>query len=185
MFGYGSLVAPGRVTLDRTVRAGGFVTDLRGMARGWGVAMDNRRDLPAYKYYLDPAGVRLPVHVAFLDIRPADDPAATVNGLCLPVDAATLAALDLRERNYTRVEVTDQISADAGAAPVFTYVGSAAGRERLHGARDSGTAVIHAGYLDSVRAGFRALGEPELAACESSLAPDGLPIMDLTRHDLA
>ena len=185
MFGYGSLVAPGRVTLDRTVRAGGFVTDLRGMVRGWGVAMDNRRDLPAYKYYLDPAGGRPAVHVAFLDIRMADDPEATVNGLCLPVDAATLDALDLRERNYTRVEVTDQIAADAGGTPVFTYVGSVAGRERLRHARAGGTAVIHAGYLESVRAGFQALGKSELAACEPSLAPDGLPVVDLTRHDLA
>lgn len=184
VFGYGSLVAPAGVTLDRTVRPGGFVTDLRGMERGWGVAMDNRDDLPAYKHYVDDAGRRPEVFVAFLDVCDAEDSGAAVNGLCLPVDVAGLRALDARERNYHRVEVTGQIAADTGGAPVWTYVGSAAGRERLARGRAAGTAVIHAAYLEAVRAGFTALGEAEWAACEPSLAPDGLAVVELGRRDL-
>lgn len=185
MFGYGSLVAPSRVALGRAIRADGFVTDLRGMRRGWGVAMDNRVDLPAYKFYVDGAGRRPEVSVAFLDVSEADDPAATVNGLCLPVDPSALAALDVRERNYIRMEVTERIAAGIGGVRVFTYVGSPEGRERLRVGRARGTAVIHADYLHAVRAGFGALGAAELSACEPSLAPDGLPVIELTRHALA
>ena len=184
VFGYGSLVAPVGRAPDRTVRAGGFVADLAGMRRMWGVAMDNRRDLPGYKYYLDPSGRRPALYVAFLDIAQATGPGAAVNGLCLPADGAALAALDLRERNYTRIDVTERIVGARAGMRIFTYVGSPAGRDRLARGRAGQTAVIHAGYLDAVRAGFAALGEAERAACEPSLAPGELPVVPLTRCEL-
>ena len=181
VFGYGSLVAPAGARPDRALRPGGFVADLRGAVRGWGVAMDNRRDLPGYKYYLAAGGSRPAVYVSFLDIR--EHPGATVNGVCLPVDAARLAVLDRRERNYTRVDVSDRV--EAGGARVWTYVGSAAGRQRLATGRADGRAVISAGYLRQVQAGFWRLGEDEYAACQASLDPGELPVLDLTRVDLA
>lgn len=185
MFVYGSLVSPARAALDRTVRPGGFVADVRGARRSWGVAMDNRHDLPAYKYYLDACGRRPEVFVAFLDLQlgGADD-GAKVNGVCLPADGATLARLDARERNYDRTEITDRLDAAVGPAQVWTYVGSAAGRARLREGRRTGRAVIHAAYLEAVRAGFGALGEPERAACEPSLAPGPIPVVALTRHEI-
>lgn len=186
VFGYGSLVAPARTALDRTVRDEGFVADVHGVIRVWGVAMDNRDDLPGYKYYTDPGGRRPSVYVAFLDLRPAPDGcSASVNGLCLPIDEAGLDLVDRRERNYDRIDVTDRLTTDVGGARVWAYSGSAAGRARLAHGRANGTAVVQRAYLDAVRAAFAALGDDELRRCEPSLDLCGLPVIDLTRHELA
>lgn len=184
VFGYGSLAAAGLGGLNRTPRREGFVADLEGFARGWGVAMDNTRTVPGYKCYLDATGARPDVCVAFLDLTPVA--AGCVNGVCLPVDEAALAALDARERNYARVDVSDRLVGDrpAAARPVWTYLGSAAGRDRLLQGRARGRAVIHEGYLAAVTRGFRALGPAEWAACEPSLAPRGLAVRALTRREL-
>ncbi len=183
VFGYGSLTArPGPVP-TRELKKSGFVADLVGLCRTWGVAMDNRRDLPGYKFYTDVAGDRPQVCVAYLDLVAApDDPAAAVNGLCLPVDHRLLSELDRRERNYERTDVSDRVA--AGGARVWAYVGSAAARERLAAGRRDGTAVIDAGYVRTVEAGFAALGAREQAACRPSLRPGGLPVLQLTRHEL-
>jgi hypothetical protein len=182
VFGYGSLAtltdgaAPSRVPAP-----GGFVCDLRGHRRRWGVAMDNRRDLPGYKHYTDASGARPPVFVCFLDI--VADRGSAVNGLCLPVDAGRLAALDLRERNYCRHDVSGLV--DAAGARVWAYVGRRAARLRMRRAAATRRAVIDARYLDAVAAGFRALGPGEWEACAPSLSPGALPVLALTRHDHA
>jgi len=182
VFGYGSLAARSGLAVSRRFQRHGFVADLPGFARTWGVAMDNRHDLPGYKYYTDAAGGRPAVFVTFLDLRPSEPGWATVNGLCLPVGEADLIELDRRERNYERVDVSDRI--DAGGAPVWVYLGSAAGRARLEAGRRGGTAVIDANYLRAVAAGFSALGEVEHRLCRPSLKPSGLPVAELTRHQL-
>lgn len=180
VFGYGSLAAWGERESPPTrgMRPEEFVAELRGHRRLWGVAMDNRRDLPGYKWYAAPDGRRPAVFVAFLDVVECDDADTGVTGLCRPVDAAALAALDRRERNYERVDVSDRVAGGGTGARVWTYRGSAAGRARLAAGRRTGTAVIDAGYLRAVQRGFAALGQP------TPLAPDGLPVMDLIRHDL-
>jgi hypothetical protein len=180
VFGYGSLAAEGVEGLDRIRRPEGFVADLEGWARGWGVAMDNSETVAGYKCYLDGSGARPAVFVAFLDI--VEWSGDRVNGVCLPVDAAALAVLDARERNYDRIDVSDRLSC---GAPVWTYVGSAAGRARLARGRARGTAVIHEGYLTAVTHGFQALGAREWAACAPSLEPGGLPLRVLVRRELA
>ena len=181
VFGCGSLTArPGPVP-TRALKEDGFVADLAGLCRTWGVAMDNRRDLPGYKYYPDAAGRRPEVYVAYLDLLAApDDPSAVVNGL--PVDDRLLSELDQRERNYERTDVSDRVA--AGGARVWAYVGSAAARERLAAGRGDGTAVIDAGYVRTVETAFAALGAPEHAACRRSLQPGELPVLELTRHEL-
>jgi hypothetical protein len=171
VFGYGSLAAQRRTE--------GFVAELAGYARGWGVAMDNTRDLPGYKWYADGGGGRPAVFVTFLDI--AESSGGAVNGLCLPVTDAELPALDARERNYERIDVSERIGS---GARVWAYVGSMAGRERLRRGRAAGTAVIARDYLVGVRAAFQALGPRAWARCESSLDPGGLPVVALTRHEL-
>ena len=182
VFGYGSLTArPGPVP-TRELKERGFVADLMGLRRTWGVAMDNRCDLPGYKFYTDAAGGRPQVYVAYLDLVAPDDPAAAVNGLCLPVDDRLLSELDRRERNYERTDVSDRVA--AGGARVWAYVGSAVARERLAAGRRHGTAVIEAGYVRTVEAGFAALGAAEHAACRPSLEPGRLPVLELTRHEL-
>jgi hypothetical protein len=182
VFGYGSLAAlPEGAAASRTRGTGGFVCDLRGHRRQWGVAMDNGRDLPGYKHYTDADGRRPPVFVCFLDV--VADPRAAVNGLCVPVDAARLAALDARERNYERRDVSALV--DGGGARVWTYVGRREARLRMRWAVAAHRAVVDATYLDAVAGGFRALGPREWAACAPSLAPGVLPVVALTRHDHA
>lgn len=182
VFGYGSLVARGHVAPTRTFHAEGFVTDLRDCRRCWGVAMNNRVNLPGYKYYLDEDGGRPDVCVAFLDLRPARG--QSVNGVCLPVDRDELARLDQRERNYVRRDVTALCDAPGDGGCVWTYVGSAAGRRRFVTSRSAGQAVVDRAYLDAVVSAFKRLGPDEFAACARSLDPDGLPILALNRHDL-
>ena len=174
VFGYGSLVVG---------VPGGFVAELPGMRRGWGVAMDNRADVPGYKCYLDGDGHRPAVSVCFLDIEPDPSPGARVNGVCVPVGAEELVALDRRERNYDRIDVSDRFE-ELGRARVWTYRGSVAGRARLAAAVRAGTAVIHADYLAAVEAGFRALGEDQWTACAPSLQPGGLRVLELVRREL-
>lgn len=166
VFGYGSLVAG----------ASPLVRELRGWRRLWGVAMDNTQTVPGYKLYRTGDGSRPPVCVAFLDIEPCAG--AAVNGVCLPAPPARLAALDRRERNYARVEVTDAIDDPAGR--VWAYVGCLAARARL---RDADRAVIHAGYLREVERGFAALGQ--LDRFRATTAGHRLEILELHRVDVS
>lgn len=138
MFGYGSLPA----------EKAGVPCRLRDHRCHWGVAMDNRETIPGYKVYLDAdTGERPAVEVAYLSITP--EPGASVDGVAFPVTDEELAALDRRERNYHREDVTDLIDADLGGR-VWAYVGSPAGRRRLEHGRRRGTAVISRGYLAKV-----------------------------------
>ncbi len=173
VFGYASLVG------DDDGR--GTVACLPGYRRVWGVATDNLRAIPGYKMYLSRSdGSRPAVYVAFIDIEPNE--ASVVNGLVRPVPAAELELLDLRERNYDRVDVSGQLDGFDGR--VWTYRGSAEGRGRLARGRAEGRAVVSRDYLAKVRSGFAALGEQhERAFAESSILDD-LPVLDLERLDL-
>ena len=170
VFGYGSLVGA----------ADGYVTELAGHERHWGVAMDNTRDLEGYKYYLAPDDSRPSVFVAFLDVAPAAG--ASVNGVCTPVDPRRLAGLDARERNYERVEVTPLVADARGRT--WAYVGSAAGRERFARGRAATTCVVAEDYLRRVADAFRALGATQYRRAAASLDPGGLPVRPLRRVDL-
>jgi gamma-glutamylcyclotransferase (GGCT)/AIG2-like uncharacterized protein YtfP len=127
--------------------------------------MDNTRDLPGYKHYLDPeTGERPAVYVAYLDLAP--DAAESVSGLVFPVDAPTLDALDRRERNYERSEVRVE---PAPGGRVWAYFGTADARERFERGRASGTAVVDRGYYESVK--------------NAAIPPPPVPIRALTRID--
>lgn len=165
VFGYGSLVG---VAAPRPAR-------LEGHRRVWGVAMDNGVDLPGYKCYRRPGGGGRPaVCVAFLDI--VEEPESHVDGALLAVDEVALRALDERERNYERVDVTARVPGAPGT--IWTYRGSGAGRARLAAARRDGRAVVVRAYLDAVRAGFAAL------RLDDDADPGELPVVDLERVDL-
>ena len=169
VFGYGSLAAD---------LAGGQAAVLRGYRRVWGVAMDNRDDPPGYKHYrLHSDGSRPPVFVAYLDLEP--DAEGATHGVCVPVHSDRLPAIDVRERNYDRVDVTGAV--DPAPGRVWAYIGTAAGRRRLDDAREAGRAVVSAGYLQRTREAFAALGGPALADFEATAALDGLPVWDLER----
>ncbi|ADB48594.1 gamma-glutamylcyclotransferase family protein [Conexibacter woesei] len=173
VFGYGSLAAEAH---------DGYVTALAGHRRRWGVAMDNARDLPGYKWYrLCASGERPRGVVAFLDVVAGR---GAVNGVCLPVDAGELRRLDARERNYERVEVTELVAEARGR--VWAYVGSAAGRARLAAGLRDGRALVSREYLDDVEDGFRRLGDEQLAAYRASTdpPPPGCAVVALERVDL-
>ncbi|HVF78697.1 MAG TPA: gamma-glutamylcyclotransferase family protein [Solirubrobacteraceae bacterium] len=166
VFGYGSLAValPGR-------RA-----RLDGYRRTWGVAMDNRVDIPGYKSYRRlEDGSRPAVYVAFLDI--VADPGSAIDGVLLAVDDVTLVALDARERNYDRIDVTAAVPGAGGR--VWTYRGSDDGRERLRTALREGSAVVDADYLGAVQATFR-----ELGIGEDVRPGDALALMVLQRIEL-
>ena len=174
VFGYASLV------LDEGDH--GTVARLPGYRRVWGVATDNLRAIPGYKLYLSRSdGSRPAVYVAFIDIDP--DPSSVVNGVVTPVSRTELEVLDLRERNYDRVDVSGQIEAESPGR-VWTYRGSAEGRERLRRGRAEGRAVVSRDYLEKVRAGFAALGPDHERAFAESSSLDDLPVADLERLDL-
>jgi cation transport regulator ChaC len=149
---------------------------LRDHRRAWGVAMDNRRTIPGYKYYVDPdTGERPPVRVTFLNLYPA--PEGAVNGVALAVAAEELEWLDRRERNYDRVDVTHALDADLGGT-VWTYRGSEAARERFA----AGPAVVAEDYFEAIRARFAAAGG--LEAFDRSTDPLTVPLRRLTRVDV-
>ena len=185
VFGYGSLAGWLAAGISRAASARGFVTDVVGARRTWGVAMDNRRDLPGYKYYTGPDGTRPEVFVAFLDLRCAGDAGARVNGVCVPVDDEDLVMLDRRERNYRRIDITHRVAASRpGAARIWAYAGSASARERFRQGHTTGAAVVDANYVRGVHAAFARLGESERRACAPSLETGDLPVVSLQRHDL-
>jgi Gamma-glutamyl cyclotransferase, AIG2-like len=119
---------------------------LRDHRFGWGVAMDNRRTIPGYKFYVDAeTGERPAVFVTFVCIWP--EPGASVEGVLIEVDDAGLATLDARERNYDRRDVSPHLDLDG---PVWAYLASAAGRERFAAGHAAGTAVVSEEYLARV-----------------------------------
>jgi hypothetical protein len=188
VFAYGSLAAVGELA-RAPARDGdprGYVTDLPGHERWWGVAMDNRLAIPGYKRYLDAAGHAPAVHVCFLDLRPAAPsqhrPRPAVNGVCTPVGRRALAALDARERNYERVDVTGLVAHAPGT--VFAYVGSAAGRARAAAGREAGDAVVAGEYRRLVERAFARLGPREMERYRAGTADPGVPEADLRRTAL-
>jgi hypothetical protein len=142
------------------------------------------------KHFLDrESGERRRIRVAYLDLR--EDGGAAVNGLALPVDAARLAALDEREINYERVDVSDAFEvvtagdvvagAEQGLSPpasrrlVFTYVGTEAARERCRRGLVEGDAFVSRDYVSDVQRAFAELGESALAEFERTTDPPPFP----------
>jgi hypothetical protein len=165
VFGYGSLADRGT---GRRAR-------LHGQRRSWGVAMDNRVDIPGYKSYrLRVDGSRPEVFVAFLDLEP--DEQATTDGVLVAVDAVALAILDARERNYARIDVTARV--DDAPGRIWAYRGSVHGRARLQQGMLESTAVVDRAYLVAVRAGLAA------HAIDDDVDPSPLPVFDLERVEL-
>jgi hypothetical protein len=171
VFGYASLVAledadalPGR---------------LRGFRRRWGVAMNNWEGGEGAKHWLDRATEERPrIRVAYLDIY--EQAGSAVNGLVLPADAERLRALDARELNYKRVDVTSSFEPVVDGR-VFTYCGLDAARERCReGARD-GNVFVSSTYFASMRRSFDLLAPDALAEFDRTTDPLPFPERDLLR----
>ena len=174
VFGYASLTQLAGRDRARPAR-------LRNHRREWGVAMDNTRRLPRYKYYLDPVTRSPPaVYVVFLDLVPDDE--HVVNGLLFETTAEELSQLDVRERNYARIDVTACLAEQVDGT-VWSYVGSDEGRRRFADGVAAGKAVVHRQYLEAVEAGFDALGQGAPAEFRRSTPAPPCPARRLLRID--
>jgi hypothetical protein len=140
--------------------------------------MDNAVTIRGYKYYLDADGRRPDVCVAFLDVE--ETPGAWVNGVCVPVDEAMLRALDERERNYERADVTGAVEPAMGRT--WVYAGRPDSRRRFAEAAAEGRCVVARAYAELVERGFRERGQWDAFAASTS---DGRPpLRDLRRVDV-
>jgi len=179
VFGYGSLLrhlAPDSPDLPARV------CRLEGYRRTWNVAMDNSRTVAGYKYYRAPgSGDRPPYFVTFLNL--AASAGSAVNGAVFPVEPELLAALDRRERNYARLDVSELLGERVDGC-VWTYVGTQQAEARFRAGAERGLAVISREYLEHVRRGFADVGEVALREFESSTDAPACPVVDLLRVDV-
>lgn len=177
VFGYASLVAGSE--------PGTLPGRLRGYRRFWGAAMNNLEGGEEVKHWLDrESGQRPRIRVAYLDLY--EHAGSAVNGLALPVDAARLAALDAREANYERIDVSAAFEATAEteaaidpAGCIFTYVGLEAARERCRQGAAEGDVFVSREYAAGVRLAFERLGADALAEYERTTDPLPFPERDL------
>jgi hypothetical protein len=150
VFVYGSLTHPdelrallGHQPLDGDAKR----VTLRGFSRSWRVCTDNT-DPDRAVTYLDSEGAPpRPIQVLFVTVLP--DPGGTVEGLLLRLTAEQLTALDLREGNYVRRNVTDAVP-NPGDGPdvIWTYVAKPSQVARADAGLAAGTACIRRDYLD-------------------------------------
>jgi cation transport regulator ChaC len=193
VFGYGSLLErwdDGRGAGDGGRESAGsgsglaraIVTELKCFRRTWNVAMDNAQTIPGYKLYLDAAtGERRDWFVTFLNVVP--DERSTVNGVLFEVSREALEALDHRERNYTRIEVSGAIEEPVDGH-VWVYAGTAAAVERFEFGIRTGRAVVCRDYYEGVVADFAAIGEEHRRRFVALTDRPPCPVADLRRVDL-
>jgi hypothetical protein len=101
----------------------------------------------------------------------------------LPVSGSEIESLDLRERNYDRVEVTDRIVESVDCA-VWAYVGNVAAAQRYAEGFGQGAAVVDASYYEAVRGRFRSLGNSCFRDFLASTDEPACPVRRLRRVDL-
>lgn len=161
VFGYGSLMNLKNLQQylgrDLTPESDYRVCGLRDFYRCWNVAMDNRLDLPNYKYYIEAeTGNRPASFVTFLNIRPTQG--KTIIGILFRVSSQELKKLDRRERNYQRIEVTKRIEQRVGGK-VWVYIGLESAEKRYQEGLRQDRGMIAQDYVDSIHNGYRLWGE--------------------------
>jgi len=180
IFGYGSLVDRGDLALYLGEEKPQYeFVKFKGLKRDWSVAMDNRADVPNYKYYVNAAQERVDKYIAFLNV--SFDPNAEINGVIFPVDEAKLPELDARERNYRRVEIS-HLSQSVHQGRVWTYMAKESSRQRFMEGLAQDKVVIQKAYIDFVLAAFRAVGYHFLFDFIKSTDFHHLPVLDLKRR---
>lgn len=186
VFGYGSLVDPISLsrTLERTVIPGvDFLeAELAGWERRWnyGVGHVSARWCRNDGTTVDDGVIIALGVIAVLSAR--------TNGIIARVSDVELARLDVRERDYDRVDVTADVvqatsKVDEGLfgehERVVTYVPRPSAIARYEMARDSGTAGIRSTYWNLVEDAFAQLGDEQRRMYrESTPAPD-VPVIDV------
>lgn len=186
VFGYGSLMNIvnlekylGRNLIESQQLKDFTFCSLHGFCRCWNVAMDNSIDLPQYKYYIDrKTNTRPRNFVTFLNIRPHRD--KTIFGILFRVSQLELQNLDLRERNYQRIDVTDKSDLTIEGT-VWTYIGIKAAENRYQTGLKRGNAVIALDYINSVTDAYRSLGKEAVTNYIATTDKPLVPIVDLAK----
>ena len=178
MFGYASLASPASAsqTLGRPVEFAA-VARLDGWARAWTLG----REQAASEKTFARADGSIPRYCLGLNIEP--DPAARApNGVLIELTEAELDRLDLRERRYDRVDVTESISFDDGSGPVesFDRVTAYRAKAEHHHPDVPEDAVIVSTYPTAVEAAFDALGPGQLDLFRATTAPPPAPLVEGT-----
>ena len=178
VFGYGSLVSPESIswTIDRRPEFGidVFPARLDGYGRRWNYGSIVLRGDWTHQ------GARIEEGVV-ISLGVVADEAEQCNGVVFAVTDDELAALDWRERDYRRVDVTAAVDHEAPGDlvhEVVLYVPSPDSIERYEAARDAGRAAIRQTYWDLVHDGFDSLGDDHGAMMRATPPPD-VPIADI------
>lgn len=186
IFGYGSLVNQEALHqfLGRKCETGeAKLCQLNGFRRCWNVAMDNCIDLPAYKYYLDEAtGERPYIFVTFLNITPSKY--SFITGVLFQVNEEELKQIDLRERNYQRIEVTDYLTSLLRESKVWAYIGTTEAEKRYQQGLKTGTAYISEEYYHFVNDCFYCYGQAAAQAYIDSTDAPEVPLRKLKRIEI-
>ncbi len=180
LFGYGSLVSPASLasTIGRDPGDGMHIAHVDGFGRRWNYGSKVLRGDWIHNDREVVGGL-----VVSLGVVAATG--ESCNGVVFDVDDDELAALDWRERDYERVDITDltNVEADRFDGRVQVYVPRPSSIERYEVARDEGRAAIRQSYWTLVEDAFAALGDDHAEWYERTPAPD-IPVADIRLHPL-
>lgn len=101
VFGYGSLISPisASLTLGRVVNAADMLpAEIITYTRLWGCVIE---------VYLSNQERYIPINAAFLDIQ--EKSGSSANGFLIGISQSELEKMDIRERQYERIDVTDMV----------------------------------------------------------------------------
>lgn len=163
VFGYASLVSPQSVarTIGHPIDPEDFrFARLDGWSLCWSVGSDQKSH--PERRFLYPDGTEYSGLLVSLGIQRAKG--GTCDGAVFPVSRHDLSALDVRERNYQRVDVTDFVDwqGKPESCRVVTYVPSDHAAERLDQAAATERPIrVRQGYLDLVKRAFAEIGHAD------------------------
>jgi cation transport regulator ChaC len=180
VFAYGSMVNVESIASTLAYRPipanGPYAATLDGFERRWnvGVSATSRDD----RVYLRRDGTLFTGMLAYLGIVPSQGGRCV--GAVYRLSSHDLWRLDLRELNYTRLDVSDRVTWPGKPAGclVYTYMPKDEVKYRLI---DNGeVAVIRQGYAKLVRDGFAVLGADVLDEYDRTLPQTAYQVEDLS-----
>lgn len=184
VFGYGSLVSPDSFahTLGRPLTPGvDFLeAEVAGYGRRWNYGV-----MSMVGESTGPDGEPQNWTIVALGLIQAHG--ERVNGVIGWVSQDELPALDRREQNYDRVDVSDLATLADGVdldAPIVTYVPRAEPRALYEAARDQGTAAVEQRYWDLVDGAFADLGPDRRELYYATTPPPDIPIVAMRRDSV-
>jgi len=178
VFGYGSLVSPesfartvGRVIDDSGNRR---KAELTGYGRRWNYGSPGELRSWSASDDATTSGV-----IIYLGLK--ESISDCCNGVVVRLSDFEIAAVDRRERDYARVDVSALMVVEGPSIEnrVVTYVPRPSAIERYLHARSDGRAAVDRSYWDLVHGAFERLGQSELDRFTNSTPAPDVPIADV------